>query len=100
MEIIRRLARGWEGEEGYGKYQYLYIFGRGVYGGISLVYLEVPRRRFMWETHSIQESSEKYSKRFDTKEEAEEFIMESLLGDDLKDLVEWKIAKNNIVIQE
>ncbi len=100
MEIIRRLALGWEGEEGYGKYQYLYAFGRGIYRGISLVYLEVPRRKFMWETHSIQGSSERYSKRFDTKEEAEEFIMETSLGDDLKDLVEWKIAKNNVRIEE
>lgn len=100
MEIIKRLALGWEEKEGCGKYQYLYLPNRSYYVGVSLVYLEVRGGKFMWETHSIQEGSEKYSKRFDTKEEAEEFIVKTLLGDDLKGLVELKIAKNNIIIVE
>jgi len=97
MKIIKRLALGWENEDGYGKYQYIY---EGKTGRISLVYLECPRGKFMWETHSLCESSEKFSSRFDTKEEAEEFIMESIVGNELGALIEWRIAKQNMVIVE
>ncbi len=100
MEIIKRLALGWEREDEYGKYQYIYRPNTKHYFGISLVYLKCRGRKFMWETHSIQESSERFSKRFNTKEEAEEYIIEVLVGDDLKDLVACKIAKNNIIIVE
>lgn len=98
MDIIKRLALGWEGEDEYGKYQYIYYNG---FKRISLVYLECRGRKFLWETHMISSyNDDRYSKRFDTKEEAEEFIMEILVGDDLKGLFEWKIAKNNMVIQD
>ena len=55
----------------------------------------------MWETFGSGGLRNIYTdRRFETKEEAEEFIIEILVGDGLKDLVEWKIAKQNIIIQE
>ena len=97
MEIIRRLALGWEGEDDYGKYQYIYRKGNCSF---SLVYLEVRGRKFMWELYGMAGGYTGEHGRFNTKEEAEEIIINILVGDDLKDLVEWKIAKKNIIIQE
>lgn len=99
MDIIRRKVLGCGDLKGEKKYQYFYWI-KGY--KISLRYLEVRGRKFMWETYEYNFgfNNTKLNQRFDTKEEAEEFIVDSLVGDDLKDLVEWKIAKNNIIIQE
>lgn len=97
MQIIRRLALGWEDEDGYGKYQYLYRKGNCSF---SLVYLEIPRGKFMWELYGMAGGHIGEHGRFNTQEEAEEIIMDILVGDDLKDLVEWKIAKSNMIIQD
>lgn len=98
IDIIKRLISEWDRGDERGKYQYIYFNG---FKRISLVYLECRGRTFMWETYRLSSHSDvRYSKRFDTKEDAEEFIMEILVGDDLKGLVEWKIAKNNMAIQD
>ena len=102
LEIIRGSSRNWIPKEGNtepcGEYQYLYR--KGIIE-VSLVYLECRGGNFMWETFCFYDGlSNKFNQRFDTKEEAEELIRETLLGDDLKDLVEWKIEKQNMIIQE
>ena len=97
MDIIRRKALGCGDLKGEKKYQYIYSNQRY---RISLRYLEVRGRKFMWETYGSHYGEPELSQRFNTKEEAEEFIIESLLGDDLKDIVEWKVAKQNIIIQD
>lgn len=98
MDIIKRRVLGWVGGDEYGKYQYIYYNN---FKRISLVYLECRGRKFMWETYLVSSFNDSVcSKRFNTQKEAEEFIMYKLLGDDLKDIVEWKIAKNNMIIQE
>ncbi len=97
IEIIRRKKRiDFEDKKGEQKYQYIY---RKDGRAISLVYLECRGRTFMWEAHSLSLHIA-LDIRFYTKEEAEGTIRRLLLGDDLKDLVEWKIAKQNIIIQE
>ncbi len=96
MEIIRRGKLGCEQLGGEKKYQYIYRKGNCTF---SLVYLEVRGRKFMWELFGFAGGYQGEHGRFDTKEEAEEIIIDILLGDDLKHLVEWKIAKQNIIIQ-
>lgn len=100
MEIIKRPIEHWKPRENkesdYGKYQYLY---RNNGKTISLVYLECAGHKFMWEMYGYRNAPE-HNRRFNTQEEAEEVIIDILVGDDIEDLVAWKVAKNNIIIQE
>lgn len=97
LEIIRRWKLGCENLEGEKKYQYIYRKGNSTF---SLVYLEVKGRKFMWELYGFASGHQGEHGRFNTQEEAEEIIINILMGDDLKDLVEWKIAKQNMIIQK
>lgn len=97
MEIIRRLSLGWNDNSITGRYQYIYSGGCG---RISLIYIKCHGGEFMWETHSIDELSYRFDGRFETKEKAEEFIMEKLGLTDLAGLIQWRIAKKNMIITE
>ena len=90
IEIIKRRALGFEGEDGYGSYQYLY---RRNQTAITLI-----KVFSKWKTHSQYEWSDRFSQTFNKIEEAEDYIITALILNSLEGLIAWKIAKQNMII--